>query len=220
MCLQLSIREFFKTKRYILLLFIAIAFLVFKGLNFVPLWADEADVVIFGRSILQFGVPKAFDGLNWVHAGHTALQTADTTWIYHPWLPHYLTALCLLLFKGSIPAVKIVFAFLGLCSFFFFYKSAKIISNKSSFVLLFLTLLFLNASFLVYLRQLRYYPLNILFTSILFFCYLSYLKGEKYYLLGGISTVLFFFSNYLSCLSFVFSIVLYHIFILRWGKKV
>ncbi|MBU4342578.1 MAG: hypothetical protein KKG21_01055, partial [Candidatus Omnitrophica bacterium] len=55
---------------YILLgLLLALSlFLIFKNLSNNYLWQDEAESAVYGRNIIKYGYPRAFDGTNLLKA--------------------------------------------------------------------------------------------------------------------------------------------------------
>ncbi|MDP7076630.1 MAG: glycosyltransferase, partial [Myxococcota bacterium] len=51
------------------------------------LWQDEAQTALLARSILEFGVPVGFDGLNSYSQELGVEYGEDRIWRWHPWLP-------------------------------------------------------------------------------------------------------------------------------------
>ena len=68
------------------------AFLIFFRLDQRLLWVDEAETALLGRSVLVYGIPKAYDGRNLVSQEVGREYRADYVWRWTPWLEKYLTA--------------------------------------------------------------------------------------------------------------------------------
>ena len=79
--------------RFPWLLLIAGAVLLLANLGNVYLWQDEAETALLSQRLGTYGLPLAFDGRNLIRQAPKDVQyTADYVWVYHPWLPFFLTA--------------------------------------------------------------------------------------------------------------------------------
>ena len=68
------------------------ALLIFFSLDQRILWIDEAETALLGRSILDRGVPTAFDGRNIISQEAGREYGPDYVWRWTPWLDKYLAA--------------------------------------------------------------------------------------------------------------------------------
>ena len=68
------------------------ALLIFFWLDQRLLWMDEAETALLGRSILDQGVPTAFDGRNLVSQEVGREYGPNYVWRWTPWLDKYLAA--------------------------------------------------------------------------------------------------------------------------------
>lgn len=124
------------------------------------LWNDEADTAVFGRNVLQTGVPAAFDGRN-VSTDGDCLNLARSHLVQklHPWLQYYVAAASLRLFGDDTFGARALFAILGATAFFPLAASLKTCTHSP--VALALVLL-LNPQVVLFQRNCRYFSILIL----------------------------------------------------------
>ena len=68
------------------------AFLLLFHLDHRPFWQDEAETAVLAKRVLEYGVPRAYDGVNLVsqEAGHE--YGPNYLWRWSPWLQIYVAA--------------------------------------------------------------------------------------------------------------------------------
>ena len=182
------------------LVFFSFAFVpVFLNLGGPHLWEDEASTALLGKSILAYGVPKPFDGLNRVSDTPDFREANESgIWTWNTWLPYYATAFSFFLGEPDSFHARLPFAiagFLCILSMPWVYRELK---GSSGLQLLPSFLLVLSVPFLLHVRQCRYYSFAALFTLLSVWGYLRMLQEKKW---GGalfvLSNVLLFHSFYI-----------------------
>ena len=136
--------------------------LFFSELGSGVLWGDEADTAVFARSILQTGVPHAWDGATFTDSDQGKRLTPNLVMVGTPWLPFYLTAASFALLGESVLAARLPFALAGLASvallYLWIWRATS--DRRVSFVAS--VLLVMSVQFLLYARECRHYALNVL----------------------------------------------------------
>lgn len=190
-----------KTNRlapWLLLLLAAVLF--FANLDNQYLWQDEAETALLARRILNYGLPLAFDGRNMInqYPTRTELQfNADYIWIYHPWLPHYLTALSFFLFPPGTLSARLPVVLASLISVLIFYQSCRHHLGGDRLATIATVLLLSIVPLVIHLRQAKYFGWTVLFTILLVDAYLRLEKKERIALpLFILSALLLFHSNF------------------------
>jgi len=154
----------------LLALLSAAALLVFVDLGGPLLWEDEADTALFARSILEFGVPRAWDGRTFVDSDD-GFRVAPKVFgqplvmVGTPWLPYYAAAASFALFGESEWAARLPFALaaLGTVALLYHLVLRETGSTRAAFAAA--LLLLASAQFQLYARESRSYALNMLFTT-------------------------------------------------------
>ena len=146
----------------ILLVVLVALFPLFANLGAGPLWSDEADTAVFARTILQSGVPKAWDGTTFTDSDSGKRIAPNLVLVGTPWVPYYVTAASLALFGETSLAARLPFALAGLATLPLLYLLVLRLTQDRRAALLASVLLLLSAQFLVYVRQCRHYALNVL----------------------------------------------------------
>lgn len=157
---------------------------VFKNVKYGVLWNDEAETVMYAKSIIKYGYPKVHYGKNILNVSETkdpniGVKNTNDAWIYiSSWGSYYF----------AVPFVKIadrfsdiyvktgilrvpfaLFGFLGILIFgytgslFFQDKLRKLL-----FINIFLILEILSTPLLLHIRQVRHYPITIFLVSLIF----------------------------------------------------
>src|SRR5437016_2309946 len=91
------------------ILFIAAFCLLFYQLDNHLLWGDEAETGVLAKNVLQFGVPKTFDGTNYILLHGTVDETKDHVWTWSPWLQEYVAASSFRFFGATTWAARAPF---------------------------------------------------------------------------------------------------------------
>lgn len=197
-----------------LLVVLASAYLSFRGLGDNYFWDDEAGTAIFARNFLRFGELTAWDGWN-LMAYRDGFEL-DGHFInrYVPPLQFYLCAASFRLFGETTLAGRLPFVLAGLLALGAFAALLRALAGESfAFRISSLVLLAFSPSFLLFIRQCRYFSLVILFPLIAYGGYRLYLDRGRG---GGIVLAAagflgLFFSHYLACLCFAFALAIVHL---------
>jgi hypothetical protein len=129
-------------------------------------WQDEGETALLARTILQYGVPKAYDGGNPISVVGPIAHSADLTWVLDPWLSHYAVAASFAAFGESEFAGRLPFALLGILCVPLTYVLAREMHADRTTAMIAAGLLVLHVPFLLLSRQCRYYTMAI-FLSLL-----------------------------------------------------
>lgn len=168
--------------------FLACALFVhFKNLGSTSLWQDEAETAVLARNTLREGVPKVFDGVNFVSQNFGKDHDEHGIWNYSPWLDIYLTAGSFALFGESNFSARLPFALASLLTLLLLYNVANRWTTDRRVAPLALWLNLLSVPYLLHARQCRYYVLDALFALYLFHAYEDLLASKKR---GGLHLVL------------------------------
>lgn len=194
--------EFWK----VLVAFILTGFIYLYHIHTPVMWGDEAGTAIFGKTIIQKGVPVGFDGRNLSVFNNCASVSQTLLSKKIPWVEDYVASLSILLFGQSTAGVRLLFVIIGLCAFFPLYA---VLRRESSHPALLTTLLLLTPQVVLFQRNARYYPLLILLFSVLLWTYTHRFKSEKWRLiLCCLLSLVFFHTHELAAFSSMLSFVI------------
>jgi hypothetical protein len=161
----------------LLLLLACAAALIFTDLGGPWLWEDEGDTAIFARTIVQQGLPRAWDGRNFNDSDDgrrvaPELLGQPLLMVGTPWLPYYATAASFALFGDSAWAARLPFALAGVASVAMLYVLVLCFTGcvRSAFAAA--LLLLASTQFLLYARESRSYAFNMLLTLLLLWGFL------------------------------------------------
>lgn len=189
------------------LVLLVYAFLSLINLGHYSLRYDEADTAIVARNILEQGYPHAIKGeQRLVDYIFTNTKNVEVT---NGWLHFYLVAISYLLFGYSEFSARLPFVIFGILALWFTYLLGKKLFNEK--VALFAVfLLICSTNFFLYIRQSRYYSLQIFFALATLYFYHNFLEGKKH------SEIFLFFSlffisqsYYLGFISIILAIILH-----------
>ena len=199
----------------LLLLIIALsAYLALQGLGNNYFWDDEAGTAIFAENLMRFGKLTAWDGRNLM--AYRNGQELDDSLInrYFPPLQFMITAASFRIIGVSTLAGRLPFVLVGLVSLWFLFMLLWSGSRGNTVLSLCgLLLLALSPSFLLFIRQCRYFALTIFFPIYIYFFYQRYIStGKVIHLVAfTIGLIGLFFSHYLICIAFAFALLGIHI---------
>lgn len=211
----MGIKKLLRENRFELVVFLIISLLMLPNFSNMYLWDDEGETAMLAKNILLFGIPKYYDGKNFV--GYIGEGSPDFIWAQSSWLHLYITALSFSIFGFSTFSARLVFVIIGMLSFFPIVALFRKISiNKMHYYLSVLFLLFFVPYYL-YSRQARYYALLIFLVPIIAISIynLSFKNGRTAWFI--LAFVLVFYSNYLSFFAIIASASMY--FFLMLLKK-
>lgn len=175
------------------------AILIFVSLDARVLWIDEAETALLGRSILEHGVPTAFDGRNLISQEMGHEYGADYVWWWTPWLDKYLAAAAFAVLGESTFSARFLFALLGLLCVVSMYPLALAFFRDRWTGVLAMAFLALSVPFILHVRQCRYYSPAILCTIWVLYFFMGIVRGRRFAVAGFVAaTTLLFQSSILN----------------------
>jgi hypothetical protein len=184
-------------------LFAASFWLLFDHLDNHLLWGDEAETAVLAKNVVQFGVPRTWDGTNYlilhgmIRHG-TVDETPDHVWIWSPWMQNYLAASSFMLFGPTTWAARAPFALIGWLSGLLLALVAWKIYRNHWVAMSAAALLGMSEVFLLHARQCRYYPISVFAEILLVFgIYELFASRRRGVWLTALALALFFYSNYI-----------------------
>jgi hypothetical protein len=160
------------------------AILVLADLGGPWLWEDESDTALFARSILHYGVPRAWDGRSFTDSDD-GLRVAPSVLgqplvlVGTPWLPYYVTAGSFALLGESEWAARLPFALAALATVAMLYALVLRATNCRRSAFAAALLLLASTQFLLYARECRSYALNMLLTVVLLWGFLRLTEKRR-----------------------------------------
>jgi hypothetical protein len=168
-----------------------------------PLWGDEAETALFGRNVLAYGIPKGWDGVNIMGIQDATVLNRDLINYKSPWAQYYLEAASFALLPQNSFTARLPFLFLGILVIPALYLLTKSLTQSKQVALLATGVASVSVPFLLFSYQARYYSLVILMAVVLTYSSLRVTEKKIWpKLLFIISSVLFFYGNYVAFFSF------------------
>jgi hypothetical protein len=192
---------------YAALAFGSVAFLYLIHLDTPLLWADEAENAAMSRNVLLHGYPVGFDGRNLLTYGNCGQLGEGLVSKRVTWLQYYVGAASQMIFGATTAGSRALFAIFGALAFFpllGLLRSRNVVRPE-----ILTGLLLLAPQVILFQRNGRYFPLLILFSVTLLYCF--YHDGQKRRLryLGAIATaILLFHTHSLMAAGLLFSLLL------------
>jgi hypothetical protein len=200
-----------------------VALFAFQGLKYNCFWDDEAETAIVAKNLATSGHLSGWDGRHLCAFRNGSILDEN----FHPRNPigmYLATAASFRLFGCSTTAGRFPFVVAGLGALFILfwilrteYPTLPVLARYS------VALTGLSTSYLLYIRQCRYYALCIFFALLALALYRASLRKPTWAIFAGLGASLaaFFFSHYLIMICFTVSLLAVHfVFHTRqWGKK-
>ncbi|MDD5618293.1 MAG: glycosyltransferase family 39 protein [Candidatus Omnitrophica bacterium] len=202
-----------KASIIIIIIFILCAYLGLKGLGNTYFWDDEAEVGIMARNLISKGYLTGWDGRNLFAFRNGSLLDKDLK-PKNPPLQYLVTAASFLVFGDSAWPGRLPSVVLGLLSLFVFFLLLKHdFDDKKPLWIYAFAMLALSVTFLLNIRQCRYYALCLFFPLVIFYSYRVWLKTKKNHrlIIATIASILFFYSHFLLCAAFLLSLGISHL---------
>jgi 4-amino-4-deoxy-L-arabinose transferase-like glycosyltransferase len=179
--------------------FFAVAFwLLFYHLDSHLLWGDEAETAVLAKNVVQFGVPRTFDGTNYIILHGAMDETPDHVWIWSPWLQEYFAASSFILLGPTTWAARAPFALTGWFSLVALVLVAYKVYRSHWIALASVALLGSSEAFLLHARQCRYYAVSVFAEIILIYGIHQLLEQKRRGVwLATAALILQFYSNYI-----------------------
>lgn len=163
--------------------------LLLAGLDNGLLWQDEAETALLARRILQFGYPRAYDGLNYIEIEPFGYGPAQA-WIYSPWLPFYVLAGTFFLLGQATWVARLPFAIFGWVTVLLTWRLACHLTAQRRIQRLSVALLTCSVPFLLHMRQCRYYAMATMLLTAVCLLYLRFLAQPTRGRAAALSVVL------------------------------
>lgn len=160
-------------------LFIA-GFLLLWNLGVPILWQDEAQSALISRTVVETGLPRGTDGLNYFSQEQGAEYADGFLWRWHTWLPFYMVAACFQLFGESEWSARLPGVILGWLTIPLIYRVAWEMWKDRRTALFSATLLSIHLGMILLSRQCRYYSALSLFTVVSVWGYWRLLHDGKW----------------------------------------
>jgi 4-amino-4-deoxy-L-arabinose transferase-like glycosyltransferase len=179
-------------------------YLILTNLDSSFLWQDEAETACVSQTILQNGIPKGTDGLNFFSQQEGREYGANYEWKLHPWFQFYWQSVFFALFGVGTFVARLPFALFGIASVAMIYFAALSIWQDKRAAVWSALLMLASVSFLLLVRQARYYAPAQFFTIYAIWALFELIgKGERKAAIHfGIATFFLFHSQYLFALNF------------------
>ena len=205
----------------LLLVLLAGSYLILTNLGETNLWTDEAEAACLGRSILDHGLPTAFDGRNymtqWVVAKREDFND-EMVWVLSPWLQLYVSAASFKLLGVSTLAARLPFALIGIACLWMIFALARRATRDIRIARTASLLLLTSIPFLLHSRQGRYYPIAMFATMWTLHAYIRMLERKKWSTLHIVVAIsVLFHANYGLCVPLIGALVIHALFY-AWGR--
>ena len=173
-------------------------FLLFYHLDNHLLWGDEAETAVLAGNVAQFGVPRTFDGTNYILLHGTVDENRNHIWTWSPWMQEYFAASSFILFGPTTWAARAPFALIGWGSLVVLAAVAFKIYRSHWVALASVVLLGTSEVFLLHARQCRYYSISVFGEILLVYgIHQLFAQNRRGLWLAALSLVLQFYSNYI-----------------------
>jgi len=201
---------------FLFIILITSSVLFFANLDNRYLWQDEAETALIGKTILEDGIPRGYDGKNFFSQEGQSSYGKNYIWILDPWLPYYLGAASFKILGVNTFAARFPFALFGIASVILTYFFALLLTKDRKTAAMATVLLLMSVSFLLLCRQSRYYSPVAFFSLLSLYGYLLLLEDRK----GGsitfsVSAILVFHCNQLFCLTLLVTVIGYSLICCR-----
>ena len=196
------------------------AVLVILGSLMHPLWGDEAETALFGRSILSHGVPYGWDGVNIM--GINDAVVLDKNLINHksPWAQYYLVAVSFFIFPENSFTARLPFILISILTFPLLYSMVLKLTKSKKIAVVTLLILSLSPAYIMFAYQTRYYALTTLCSIGLTYSIWHLHEKRLWPKIAFVGfAVLFFYSNYVVFVAFLISLITAYVMYLLLHKR-
>ncbi len=213
-----------KSNAFLIVVFALACMLMFPNLGDRIFWGDEAAFVEFAEKVVEKGYPST-NGLEGINEAldNPLVHKPNGVYTYHPWLTFYVISAPVALFgEYNEFAIRFPFAVFGIISILMVYFLALEfgLSNKAAKIATILALT--STALLLHSRNANYYSLAVLLSLFIIYLYLKFIKEEKmkYAVLFTITSVLFFYTQFLMFADLMVGISLHFAYTLFfWFKQ-
>jgi hypothetical protein len=212
-----------KTLFFYFLFIELVSVLAIQGLGYNCFWDDEAETAIIAKNLITMGHLTGWDGRHLCTNRNGNLLDANLR-PHHPFAMYLATAASFRMFGCTTRAGRLPFVIFGLMALFLLFQMLRsAYPSLSVFTHYSVALTALSTSYLLYIRQCRYYALCIFFAMLALAFYRHCLKKPRWVMFAGLGASLtaLFFSHYLVMICFAASLLVCHLVFhaRQWGKK-
>ncbi len=157
------------------------------------MWQDEAQSALISRTVVETGLPRGTDGLNYFSQESGAEYADGYLWRWHTWLPFYMVAGSYEILGDNTFASRFPSVLLGWISICLTYQLGVELWRDRRSALLGAGVLTICVGFLLLSRQCRYYSALMCFTLMSVMGYWRLMQSQRggYWLLISGMTMLF-----------------------------
>jgi hypothetical protein len=212
-----SFKNFIFTNKFEIIIFLVVVILMLSNFSNPVLWGDEAETALLAKNTLLFGVPKTFDGKNYVIRNWKQLSP-DNFATVTSWLFIYITSFSFMIFGLSTFSARLPFVIVGVISFFpIIALFRKISANRLHYYLSVIAFM-LFVPYYLYSRQSRYYALLILLMPIIAISVYNLIFKDGSILWFVTAFVLLFHTNFISFIILMVAVSLYFLLFIVKSK--
>jgi hypothetical protein len=214
-----TVTKFFGNERnYFIVIFLAVTYLAFVGLTNNCLWNDEAWVGSLAKNFLRTGV-TGYDERNMLDPHDFALN--NNLEVINPPFEHLITAASFKLFGISTFSARLPYVLFGLGSVIAFWFLLRIEFESKVVRYYALASMAFSYSFLLNIRQCRYYAVAVFCSILAYYLYKKIIHGGGIlYALIFTAVLLFFFNtHYLTGGVFILGLATVHLIFYRNVNK-
>lgn len=168
------------------------------------LWQDEAQTALLARTVLANGVPTGLDGENHLSQELGAEYGPGYVWCWHTWLPFYALAAFFAVFGESTFIARLPFVMFGVATVPATYLLSRELWRNRYAALAAAISLMLCVSYLILIRQCRWYSPAAFFSVMSLLGYLRLTQNRRF---GSelfiVSLLLLFHTHYFYVVSLV-----------------
>lgn len=216
------LKQFQKNKVTFLLIITMMSILVFANIGNRYMFIDEAIEAMLGKNILDFGIPKAWDGKNLIMAEVNGNEfNEELIYVRKNWFSNYIAAFGQLLSRflelskdESVTLMRSFFALMGVISAIALYYLVKEMTDRERIPNITLAFYAFSVNLLLYIRSIYYLSPTLLFTNLTILFYTKFVrtKSSKSMVCFTVSAILLFHSFYPYFLITMMSILTIFIF--------
>ncbi|HET6453017.1 MAG TPA: glycosyltransferase family 39 protein [Armatimonadota bacterium] len=201
-----------KATEYVILcvLLIASSGLILARLGNIYLWQDEAQTALLAKTVLKYGFPRGFDGMNYFSLGRGMECGPNFIWKWHPWFPFYLLAGFFAVLGKSTFVARLPFALFGIATIVLTYYYAKSLWVSRRAGIVSAVLLLMCVPFLLLIRQCKYHAPEAFFSLAGLYAYSQMLEDRKRApIIFVLAAVFLFHSHYVCCATLLATSIIY-----------
>ncbi len=192
-------------------------YLCLRDLDQTTLWDDEAVVGVVARNLRATGRLTGWDGRNLIMVRQGRLLDENLRPLMPP-LHYYVAAASFQLFGESTWSARLPFAVAGVAALICFAAMLHRLGRGDRGLVIFgAGLLAFSVTYILFVRQCRYYALSVLATVCMYWFYARFMDRRRWSdaILLAVAAIVSFYSNYFVCAMFLLALAALHLCIHR-----